>query len=456
MLDFLGPDPSQTWEKSTNATLSTLSGNIDGIMDRVVCNQPITGGVIPEIENVANLTGNADDSLILGKSAITSQRREDLGLESYKSTSSIDALTGETLSNSNDSNLPISQIVEEAVRSAHRYLSGLASDPDFNAKMNLAFGDSWNADVASNLVQKFALGDFSEIPVIEILPSAAINGANGAFAKLTNTIYLAKEFVQENAGNLGAITSVVLEETGHFIDSKVNVSDAAGDEGDIFARVVEGKELSAGELLDLKAEDDSTVLTLNGQVFWIEQSANKKADFNGDGRTDFIRQEKGAWDDDDINTANVYISNENGTFSKQDLTDWRVMKGDGGVNIILGDFNGDKKTDFIRQEKGAWDDDDISTANVYISNGNGTFWKQDLTDWRVMKGDFTNLIVGDFNGDGKDDFIRQEKGAWDDDDISTANVYISNGNGTFWKQDLTDWRVMKGDFTNLIVGDFNG
>lgn len=31
----------------------------------------------------------------------------------------------------------------------------------------------------------------------------------------------------------------------------------------------------------------------------------------------------------------------------------------------------------------------------------------------IFKGDFTNIISGDFNGDGKTDFIRQEKNTWD-------------------------------------------
>ena len=194
--------------------------------------------------------------------------------------SSVDALTGESLSNRNDGNLRISPIVEQAVRSAQGYLSGLASDPDFNGKMDLAFGDSWNADVANNLVKAFAKGDFSQIPGIEIVPSSAINGANGAFASVTNTIYLAKEFVEQNAGNLGAITSVVLEETGHFIDSKVNVSDAAGDEGDIFARVVEGKAISADELGNLKGEDDHANISLGGKDISIEMSQIAMASLN--------------------------------------------------------------------------------------------------------------------------------------------------------------------------------
>ncbi|AUB36930.1 hypothetical protein COO91_02859 [Nostoc flagelliforme CCNUN1] len=178
-------------------------------------------------------------------------------------------------------------------------------------------------------------------------------------------------------------------------------------------------------------------------------------DFNGDGRDDFIRQEKGAIAVDDILTAQVYLSNGNGTFSSQLLTDYTIQKGD-FVNLIVGDYNGDGKDDFIRQEKGAIAVDDILTAQVYLSNGNGTFSSQLLTDYTIQKGDFVNLIVGDYNGDGKDDFIRQEKGAIAVDDILTAQVYLSNGNGTFSSQLLTDYTIQKGDFVNLIVGDYNG
>jgi surface antigen len=67
-----------------------------------------------------------------------------------------------------------------------------------------------------------------------------------------------------------------------------------------------------------------------------------------------------------------------------------------------------------------------------------------------MKGDLVNIIPGDFNGDGKTDFIRQEKGTMDDDDIRTADLYLSNGNGTFTQQPLTDWQIMKGDFVNIV------
>ncbi|BAY20915.1 hypothetical protein NIES2100_06590 [Calothrix sp. NIES-2100] len=180
-----------------------------------------------------------------------------------------------------------------------------------------------------------------------------------------------------------------------------------------------------------------------------------QVDFNGDGKTDFIRQEKGAWATDAYGTGKVYLSNGDGTFRKLDLTDSDDMKGD-LTNLIVGDYNGDGKTDFIRQEKGAWATDAYGTGKVYLSNGDGTFRKLDLTDSDDMKGDLTNLIVGDYNGDGKTDFIRQEKGHWATDAYGTGKVYLSNGDGTFRKLDLTDSDDMKGDLTNLIVGDYNG
>jgi hypothetical protein len=184
-------------------------------------------------------------------------------------------------------------------------------------------------------------------------------------------------------------------------------------------------------------------------------------DYNGDGKDDFIRQEKGSWDDDNSYTAELYLanSNGNGTFIKSALTDSNSMKGD-MTNLIVGDYNGDGKDDFIRQEKGSWDNDNVRTAEIYLasSNGDGTFIKIALTDSNSMKGDLTNLIIGDYNGDGIDDFIRQEKGSWDNDDIRTAELYLanSNGDGTFSKVALIDSSSMKGDLTNLITGDFDG
>ncbi|NEQ98786.1 MAG: hypothetical protein F6K30_19040 [Cyanothece sp. SIO2G6] len=175
-------------------------------------------------------------------------------------------------------------------------------------------------------------------------------------------------------------------------------------------------------------------------------------DFNGDGVDDFIGQSFGGEADD----AKVYLGRGDGSF-EQIARDpnWWVMDGD-LTNLMVGDFNGDGWDDFIRQEKGYWDTDEINRANVYLSQGDGTFRWQYLTDMLDMKGDLTTLIVGDYNGDGADDFIRQEKGVWDDDRFRTAEIYLSNRNGTFTREDIPRSFAMKGDLTNLIVGDYDG
>jgi Ca2+-binding RTX toxin-like protein len=66
-------------------------------------------------------------------------------------------------------------------------------------------------------------------------------------------------------------------------------------------------------------------------------------------------------------------------------------------------------------------------AQVFLSNGDGSFTqKADLSDPRIFNGDLTNLMVGDFNADGKDDFLRQEKGAFANDNILMAQVFLNN------------------------------
>jgi hypothetical protein len=47
--------------------------------------------------------------------------------------------------------------------------------------------------------------------------------------------------------NPEAIAAVLLEEIGHFVDSKINFSDAPGDEGAIFSALVRGVELDKAE-----------------------------------------------------------------------------------------------------------------------------------------------------------------------------------------------------------------
>ena len=224
------------------------------IIPQLDANRILTGGVGQEV-NIPTLTPEAYDNIILPDASLTRMAN---GVSTDSNTSlpdsSVDFLTGQAMS----------EVYED--------LSKFAAGPDFAAKMNLAFGENWDAAGAKALAEEWFQGDFSDIPPVKVVSSAEIAGANGAFAEATDTIYLSKEFLAGNAANPAAVADVLLEEIGHSVDARLNVTDSPGDEGAIFGAVVQGKELSEGELQGLKSEDDRATVLFNGQTISIEKA----------------------------------------------------------------------------------------------------------------------------------------------------------------------------------------
>ncbi|BAY64503.1 hypothetical protein NIES22_46010 [Calothrix brevissima NIES-22] len=170
-------------------------------------------------------------------------------------------------------------ILNVVQNNAYGYLSKFRDDAGYTQKLKTAFGNKFNRKVANHLFDGFAEGNFSAFPTVEIVNRNDINGANGAFSITTGKIYLAAEFISQNANNRQAITNVLLEEIGHSIDAKINKKDAAGDEGDIFSRLVQDKSISQQELVVLRAEDDTATVKLDGQVIQIEQAVKSTSQF---------------------------------------------------------------------------------------------------------------------------------------------------------------------------------
>jgi Ca2+-binding RTX toxin-like protein len=162
--------------------------------------------------------------------------------------------------------------LNEATLTVQNYLSEFAGDESSLTVVNSSFGDLFDAEKLENLGRQWATGNFEGLPEIDIRPAAEINGANGAFAAVTNTIYLAQEYIAQNTSHPQAITSVLLEEIGHFVDAQINAIDSPGDEGAIFSALVRGEKLDEGQLQQLKAEDDTATITLDGRVIQIEQA----------------------------------------------------------------------------------------------------------------------------------------------------------------------------------------
>ena len=161
-------------------------------------------------------------------------------------------------------------LAEQVMPKVYQQLQLFASDPTFLEQLKLPFGDTWDIQKAQTLATEWLTGDFSTFAPIKIVASADINGSSGAFADTTNQIYLAEDVL--TGSNVNQAVSVVLEEIGHSIDPRLNSSDSIGDEGEIFANIVQGKGLSPEQIQTLKSEDDATVVILDGENVVIEMN----------------------------------------------------------------------------------------------------------------------------------------------------------------------------------------
>ena len=185
-------------------------------------------------------------------------------------------------------------------------------------------------------------------------------------------------------------------------------------------------------------------------------------DFNGDGNTDLYRQEKESVNSEGRQKSFVYLSDGKRSFSPYGVAAPKYRLDD-GWHITPADINGDGKTDLMLQGNGSLVNDGGTYFRVLISKGDGTFDNVRINgadhQWRLGRSPGARIIPLDYNGDGKTDFIRQEHGGWDDHGDDSFKIYISRGNGAF---DILHPRgdnyigQMPGDMTWLTPGDFNG
>jgi RHS repeat-associated protein len=191
---------------------------------------------------------------------------------------------------------------------------------------------------------------------------------------------------------------------------------------------------------------------------YIEKSFPKKilnGDFNGDGLSDVIAIDKrlsyltydeGPWGDDCIQITE-YINSKKVYFVdlKRDVTTnyWSFIgelnnflpNSSDNYNIQVADFNGDGKSDFIVFQN--------NKVTVYTLNNDNNQLIQ-LTSIS-NDGDIDMdkpLLVGDYNGDGKSDFVIPEQEYQDN-----WNFYLSDGN---------NFRKISGSINLTFGNNFSG
>jgi hypothetical protein len=180
-------------------------------------------------------------------------------------------------------------------------------------------------------------------------------------------------------------------------------------------------QVSGSTTYELNWSSNAAFANIDDNVNWFA------GDFNGDGFEDVLRQEQGVLVDGG-NDVQFFLGNASGGFQSgiNVANDW--MHGN-RANLVAGDFNGDGKTDFIRQEKGTWVNGVDDVQIMTLQNGNFQA-VANIPNMGALNGNNVNLIAGDFNADGRTDLIRQEKGAWVDG-VFDVEVMLSKGGWDF-------------------------
>ena len=125
----------------------------------------------------------------------------------------------------------------------HLLLQGWSADGRLTAAAQEALILNGEPQALSDLTSQWSAGDFSGLPPIVLLSAADINGALGAYAISTGTIYLNADWLA--GASKEQVFSVLTEELGHHLDGLLNAADTPGDEGEYFARILEGESINA-------------------------------------------------------------------------------------------------------------------------------------------------------------------------------------------------------------------
>ncbi len=167
-------------------------------------------------------------------------------------------------------------------------------------------------------------------------------------------------------------------------------------------------------------------------------SAIVTGDFNGDGRTDFAVADRGNLFDRVAGTipTGVIVSLGNGDGTFQPPVTYPVAAGRFTFGLVTGDFNGDGRIDFVVS--------DAAGIQVLLGNGDGTFQAAETVEAGVSS---AFLVAGDFTGDGRTDLAVADSGG------TSVSVLLGNGDGTFQPQVTY---AVGTEPEGIVTGDFTG
>jgi hypothetical protein len=334
---------------------------------------------------------------------------------------------------------------------------GLLVAGDFNhdGKLDLATANDLSADVSVVLGN----GDGTFQPQQRY---AAITGANFGLP-IESTPFALADF--NGDGNLDLVTgstvsdkiSVLLGNPDGTFQPQLDFSlgngegQSGSDPHSAFASgMLVTADLTGDSRLDLisvneDSQDVSVLRNIGGGQFQESgrftvgagPSAIIQEDFNNDGITDEAVLNSSSGD------VSVLIGVGDGTFlPARDITPAVGLKAD---SMAAGDFNGDGRIDLAF---GVFNSTVLQPGSVliYLGVGDGSFRYQGAISIGVNGSEIHDIIVGDFNKDGKQDL------ALTDEAHNAVYLLLGNGAGSF----LVGSPLSVPPPTHMVSGDFNG
>jgi len=189
-------------------------------------------------------------------------------------------------------------------------------------------------------------------------------------------------------------------------------------------------------------------------------------DYNGDGQTDLViavykRDSNGDivyaptfYPEPEYYSWNLYTANDDGITFTHERTHMMNDFSDNFSIFFPGDFDGDGKTDLFRRS--------YNKYYLYLSQGNSYFTKIELNhparNYIKSLDRLEKLDVGDFNGDGKTDWVimKSESGTILEDGPNTVEIFTYDPSSTDKFRKLHFLDVTVGSIKKHLVADFNG